>query len=82
MVWALDNKNRVFARQAVFPDFPLGTGWVEVAGVEAVNLTLSSCAVWALTPTGEIHRRCGVTQLNFTGDFWKRLPGSATFISG
>lgn len=39
-VWALDNENRVYARQAVFPDYPIGTGWLLVKGVEAVMLTI------------------------------------------
>lgn len=82
MVWALDNKNNVYVRQAVFPDFPLGTSWVHVPGVQAVNLSLSSSAVWALTPTGEMYRRCGINNVNFAGDCWKKLPGSATYITG
>lgn len=82
MVWALDNKNNVYVRQAVFPDFPLGTSWVHVPGVQAVNLSLSSSAVWALTPSGEMFRRCGINNVNFAGDCWKKLPGSATYITG
>ncbi|XP_059491142.1 tectonin beta-propeller repeat-containing protein 2-like [Neocloeon triangulifer] len=81
MVWALDNKNNVYVREAVFPDFPLGSRWVVVPGVEAVNLTLSATGVWVLTPTGEIYRRCGISEVNFTGDYWKKLPGTATYIT-
>ncbi|CAB3373759.1 Hypothetical predicted protein [Cloeon dipterum] len=81
MVWALDNKNNVYVREAVFPDFPLGTGWVIVPGVEAVNLTISATGVWVLTPNGEIYRRCGISDVNFIGDFWKKLPGSATYLT-
>jgi len=40
MVWAVDNFNNVYVREAVYPDYPIGTKWLMVAGVEAVKLSL------------------------------------------
>ena len=40
MVWALDNKKNVYVREGVFNDFQVGTGWVLVSGIEAVELAV------------------------------------------
>lgn len=40
MVWALDDAKRVYVRQAVFPDYPIGTGWLMVKGVDADMLAI------------------------------------------
>jgi hypothetical protein len=40
MVWALDNKKNIYVREGVFNDFQVGTGWVLVSGIEAVELSI------------------------------------------
>ena len=45
-------------------------------------LNYSGTAVWALSPRGSIYRRYGITETNFIGDYWKKIPGSATTLTG
>ncbi|KAL3216248.1 hypothetical protein MRX96_006437 [Rhipicephalus microplus] len=59
MVWALDSRKHVYARQ----------------------LCVSEKAVWALTPSGEIFRRFNISNSNFVGDYWKRIPGHAACLA-
>ena len=40
MVWALDNKKNIYVREGIFNDFQVGTGWVLVSGIEAVELSI------------------------------------------
>jgi len=47
-----------------------------------IMICSSESAVWALSLNGEIFRRCGVTNTNFIGDCWKRIPGSAKVLTG
>ena len=42
----------------------------------------SESAVWALTSTGSIYRRSGISQQNYCGNTWDLIPGSFKFISG
>ena len=51
-------------------------------GTLATQLSLSNHYVWALSPAGEILCRYGVTEDNVTGDYWKKMPGNFTYISG
>lgn len=43
---------------------------------------ISESAVWALTNSGSIYRRSGITQQNYCGNNWDLIPGSFKFISG
>lgn len=81
MVWALDNQGKVYVREAIFPDFPLGADWVAVTGISAVDLSVSSTAVWALSVDGDIYTRQGITQNNYIGDYWKKIPGSVEALT-
>ncbi|XP_069698641.1 tectonin beta-propeller repeat-containing protein 2 isoform X2 [Periplaneta americana] len=81
MVWALDSKKNVYVREGIFNDYLLGTGWVLVSGIEAVDLSISGTAVWALSPEGCVYRRYGITDTNFIGDYWKRIPGLLTAVT-
>jgi hypothetical protein len=38
--------------------------------------------VWALSPEGSVYRRYGITNTNFIGDYWKKIPGSVASITG
>lgn len=69
MVWALDNAGNVYVREAVFPTFPLGTGWVHLPDLKAAHLTISSEAVYALNREG-VYKRIGISQSNYIGDAW------------
>lgn len=40
MVWALDDQGKIYVREAIFPDFPLGADWVAVTGITAVDLSV------------------------------------------
>ena len=37
MVWARDSRQGVWARVGVYPDLPLGTGWVPVTGLAVTD---------------------------------------------
>ena len=49
----------VWARVGVYPDLPLGTGWVPVTGLAVTRLALSRTSVWALGLSGQVYRRTG-----------------------
>jgi hypothetical protein len=42
----------------------------------------SDDSVWALSQKGDIYRRYGITQTNFVGDYWKKVPGNAKALTG
>lgn len=52
------------------------------AGLQACQLALSTRTVWARCPNGELARRYGITDKNPAGDYWKRIPGTATCLTG
>ncbi|CAN7999846.1 unnamed protein product [Ixodes hexagonus] len=81
MVWAIDNRKRVYVREGIYPELHIGTSWVEVPGVQARELCLSEKAVWAVTPSGEIYRRFNISNTNFVGDYWKRIPGHVSTLA-
>jgi Propeller. len=35
-----------------------------------------------LSPEGSVYRRYGITNTNFIGDYWKKIPGSVTSVTG
>ncbi|XP_069951775.1 tectonin beta-propeller repeat-containing protein 2 isoform X2 [Cherax quadricarinatus] len=81
MVWAVDSSRRVYVREAIFPELPIGLSWVPVAGLLALNLSISDNEVFALTPSGEVFKRIGVTNTNYIGDAWQKIPGNLAKIS-
>lgn len=46
------------------------------------HLVLSSRTVWVRCPNGEIARRYGVSERNPAGDYWKKIPGNAHWLTG
>jgi len=46
MVWALDNKKNIYVRQGIYNDFQVGTGWVLVSGIEAVELSIRQVDIY------------------------------------
>ncbi|XP_047105472.1 uncharacterized protein LOC124774869 [Schistocerca piceifrons] len=81
MVWAIDVRRKVYIRKDILPDFPLGSGWVLVSGIDAVALSISGTAVWALDPGGSVYRRYGISPSNYVGDYWKRIPGAVSALT-
>lgn len=81
LVWALDSCLRVYVRQAIYPELPVGLSWVCVPGLLATHLSISEDQVVALTPSGEVFCRTGVSGNNFIGDAWERIPGRLAGLS-
>ena len=81
MVWAVDDKNNVYARRDVSESFLIGTSWEVVAGTGAKDIAISDNLVWALCPNGNIVCRFGISVKNFVGDYWKTVPGCFEHIS-
>lgn len=52
------------------------------AGLQACQLALSTRTVWARCPNGDLARRYGVTDKHPAGDYWKKVPGHATCLTG
>ena len=46
-----------------------------------VSLAMSRSTVWALSVSGQIFRRRGVTKTNWVGDMWTRVCGHATCLT-
>lgn len=52
------------------------------AGLQACQLALSARTVWARCPNGDLARRYGVSDKNPAGDYWKKIPGNVTCVTG
>ncbi|XP_067136438.1 tectonin beta-propeller repeat-containing protein 2 isoform X2 [Centruroides vittatus] len=81
MIWAIDKKHNIYVREGIFPDLPIGTGWVYVKGIQAKQLCITNNFVYALTLNNSIYCRIGITDKNYIGDCWKKIPGSAVSLS-
>lgn len=55
---------------------------VSPSGLAVSHLVLSSRTVWIRCPNGEIARRYGVSERNPAGDYWKKIPGTAHWLTG
>jgi Propeller len=52
-------------------------------GVILVFLSFcSEHSVWALSHSGNVYRRCGITRSNEGGDSWESIPGVFEWITG
>jgi hypothetical protein len=40
MVWVLDHRNNIYVREGIYNDLKIGTGWVLVSGIEAVEISI------------------------------------------
>ena len=81
VVWAVDDRNNVYARRDVTPSFPIGTSWEVVPGTGVRDLAISEHMVWATCPGGDIVCRYGVREDNCVGYYWKKVPGNFELIS-
>lgn len=87
LVWACDEHYNTYARTGVTQDFPVGRAWEIVQGEKVKKLCAMCGKVYALTPTGELLCRYGISDGNAQGNYWRRMPGSrfihiATGFSG
>lgn len=55
---------------------------LSLSGLAVSHLVLSSRTVWVRCPNGEIARRYGVSERNPAGDYWKKIPGTAHWLTG
>ena len=74
LVWCVDECHGVHAREAVYPELPVGLSWVSVSGISAVSIAVSRLTVWVLSPSGQIYRRTGISPTNWVGDAWECIP--------
>ena len=81
VVWAVDDRNNVYARHNVTPSYPIGTSWEVVPGTGVRDLAISQYMVWATCPNGDIVCRYGVSEDNCLGHYWKKVPGNFELIS-
>jgi len=84
MVWARDSNHGVYVREAVYPELPVGTGWVPVTGLSVVSLAISRRTVWALSTSGQVFRRRGISSTDWLGESWQAIPapeGQAVSLS-
>lgn len=51
-------------------------------GLQACQLAISTRAVWARCPDGDVARRYGITDKNPAGDYWKKIPGNVSCLTG
>ena len=47
-----------------------------------MDISVSSSGVWALNTDGEILFRYGITEDDVSGNYWKKIPGCFTKVSG
>ena len=81
LVWAIDENCNSYARTGVTPDFPVGTAWDVVPGQPLKQLCAHGRKVYALTPSGNLLCRYGITESNVHGNYWRQLPGNFVQIS-
>ena len=89
IVWAIDENKSIYVRQGIFPDSSLGISWVQVPGIadrngvmeDIVTLTASENSVWALTASGLLYKRSGISSSNFIGEAWHRMPSRTLFTN-
>ena len=81
MVWARDSNHGVYVREAVYPELPVGTGWVPVTGLSVVSLAISRRTVWALSTSGQVFRRRGISSTDWLGESWQAIPAPEGQVS-
>uniref|UniRef100_A0A673BVR2 Tectonin beta-propeller repeat containing 2 n=1 Tax=Sphaeramia orbicularis TaxID=375764 RepID=A0A673BVR2_9TELE len=79
-VWAVDSRGVVYFRVGTQPLNPsmMLPAWIHIEP----PLLLSSRTVWVRCVNGDVARRYGVSEKNPAGDYWKRIPGHAHYLTG
>lgn len=75
LVWAIDQHNIAYVRKGVTADYPVGRSWEVVLGQQVRQLSAACNKVFALSSSGEVFCRHGITETNPAGNYWRRLPG-------
>lgn len=81
LVWACDEHHNAYARTGVTRDFPVGKAWMPVLDERVKEVCTTEGKVFALTPSGELLYRYGVSETNVQGYYWRRLPGKFAHIA-
>jgi hypothetical protein len=75
LVWGVDRDDMPYIRKGVTSDYPVGTSWEPVNGQTVKKIAASKNQVFALSPSGEMLYRHGITKKNLAGNYWRKLPG-------
>ncbi|XP_067334854.1 tectonin beta-propeller repeat-containing protein 2 isoform X3 [Channa argus] len=83
-LWGLDTHGRISIR-TLSPSCPTGLHWalldLSQLGLAVSQLVLSCRTVWVRCANGDLARRYGVSDRNPAGDYWKRIPGNANWLT-
>ena len=75
LVWACDVQYNVYVRTGVTADFPVGRNWELIPGEHVKDLCASNEKVYALSQSGELLCRYGISENNVQGNYWRKMPG-------
>lgn len=53
-----------------------------LSGLAVSQLVLSYRTVWVRCLNGDLARRYGISDRNAAGDYWKKIPGTANWLTG
>ena len=81
LVWACDENYNVYVRTGVTIDFPVGRKWESIPGERVKELCASNEKVYALSQSGELLCRYGITESNVQGNYWRKMPGKYEHIT-
>lgn len=81
LVWACDVNYNVYVRSGVTVDFPVGRKWELVPGEHVKELCASNEKVYALSQSGELLCRYGISERNIQGNYWRKMPGKYDHIT-
>ena len=81
LVWACDENYNVYVRTGVTTDFPVGRKWESVPGEHVKELCASNEKVYALSQSGELLCRYGISESNVQGNYWRKMPGKYEHIT-
>ena len=81
LVWACDENYNVYVRTGVTVDFPVGRKWEPIPGEHVKELCASNEKVYALSQSGELLCRYGISEKNVQGNYWRKMPGKYEHIT-
>lgn len=81
LVWACDVNYNVYVRTGVTVDFPVGRKWELIPGEHVKELCASNEKVYALSQSGELLCRYGISEKNIQGNYWRKMPGKYEHIT-
>ena len=81
LVWACDENYNVYVRTGVTIDFPVGRRWELIPGERVKELCASNEKVYALSQSGELICRYGISANNVQGNYWRKMPGKYEHIT-